>query len=82
MGYIGPNGAGKTTTINAILDIIKPDNAQIMLFGKELTSNACEIAKDRICHRRECLYEFLNAQDMAGIISRFYKHWTGRIQQV
>jgi ABC-2 type transport system ATP-binding protein len=76
MGYIGPNGAGKTTTINAILDIIKPDNGKIMLFGKELTSNACEIKqKIGFVIGENAFYEFLNAQDMAGIISRFYKHW-------
>lgn len=76
MGYIGPNGAGKTTTINAILDIIKPDNGKIMLFGKELASNACEIKqKIGFVIGENAFYEFLNAQDMAGIISRFYKHW-------
>ena len=64
MGYIGPNGAGKTTTINAILDIIKPDNGKIMLFGKELTSNACEIKqKIGFVIGENAFYEFLNAQD-------------------
>ena len=76
MGYIGPNGAGKTTTINAILDIIKPDKGKIMLFGKELNGNACEI-KQRIGFiiGENAFYEFMNAKEMAGIISRFYKRW-------
>jgi ABC-2 type transport system ATP-binding protein len=33
-GLLGPNGAGKTTTIRMILDIIRPDQGTITLFGK------------------------------------------------
>jgi len=33
-GFLGPNGAGKTTTIRMILDIVKPDAGQVLLFGQ------------------------------------------------
>jgi ABC-2 type transport system ATP-binding protein len=33
-GLLGPNGAGKTTTIRMILDILRPDEGTITLFGK------------------------------------------------
>jgi ABC-2 type transport system ATP-binding protein len=33
-GLLGPNGAGKTTTIRMILDIIRPDEGTIELFGR------------------------------------------------
>jgi ABC-2 type transport system ATP-binding protein len=36
-GLLGPNGAGKTTTIRMILDIIRPDQGTITLFGKPST---------------------------------------------
>jgi ABC-2 type transport system ATP-binding protein len=29
-GLVGPNGAGKTTTLRIILDIIRPDNGQVL----------------------------------------------------
>ena len=32
-GLLGPNGAGKTTTIRMMLDIIRPDNGRIDVFG-------------------------------------------------
>lgn len=32
-GFLGPNGAGKTTTIRMILDILRPDEGQIKVFG-------------------------------------------------
>ncbi len=32
-GLLGPNGAGKTTTIRMIMDIIRPDEGRVSLFG-------------------------------------------------
>ena len=32
-GLLGPNGAGKTTTIRMIMDIIRPDEGRVTLFG-------------------------------------------------
>jgi len=43
-GLLGPNGAGKTTTIRMILNIIRPDEGTIELFGEPMN----EKAKDRI----------------------------------
>jgi len=37
-GLLGPNGAGKTTTIRMIMDIIKPDQGRIQLFGQDNSS--------------------------------------------
>ncbi len=33
-GFLGPNGAGKTTTIRMIMDIIKPDQGDILINDK------------------------------------------------
>jgi ABC-2 type transport system ATP-binding protein len=33
-GLLGPNGAGKTTTIRMIMDIIAPDEGQVLLDGR------------------------------------------------
>ncbi len=35
-GLLGPNGAGKTTAIRMILDIFKPDQGTILIFGGPL----------------------------------------------
>jgi ABC-2 type transport system ATP-binding protein len=37
-GLLGPNGAGKTTTIRMLLNIIAPDEGQIMVFGRPSSS--------------------------------------------
>jgi ABC-2 type transport system ATP-binding protein len=36
-GFLGPNGAGKTTTIRSIMDIIPPDEGEILFDGRPLT---------------------------------------------
>ncbi len=44
-GFIGRNGAGKTTTIKSILNLVHPDNGEIVYFGKKLADNESEIKK-------------------------------------
>lgn len=34
LGYLGPNGSGKTTTFKVLLDLIRPDNGHIEIFGQ------------------------------------------------
>lgn len=38
VGLLGPNGAGKTTTFYMITGIIKPDNGNIFLDDKNISS--------------------------------------------
>lgn len=38
LGMVGPNGAGKTTTIRMLLDIIRPDQGTVLLFGSPFAS--------------------------------------------
>jgi len=42
-GFLGPNGSGKTTTIRLLLDLLRPDNGTIEVFGKPLNKNSLEI---------------------------------------
>ena len=36
-GFLGPNGAGKTTTIRMMMNIIKPDQGSIRIFGEPVS---------------------------------------------
>jgi ABC-type multidrug transport system ATPase subunit len=42
-GFLGPNGAGKTTTIKMLLNLLKPGQGSIHIFGQELQSNRISI---------------------------------------
>ncbi len=48
-GFLGPNGAGKTTTIKMITGIIRPDQGEIRINGKN-------IEKDAIAAKRQFGY--------------------------
>lgn len=43
-GLLGPNGAGKTTSIRMVLDIFRPDDGKISIYG----GGMCETLKNRI----------------------------------
>jgi len=46
-GFLGPNGAGKTTTIRLLMDLLRPDQGSIFIFGIELKRNQVDF-KERI----------------------------------
>lgn len=55
LGFLGPNGSGKTTTMRMILDIIRPDEGTIRVFGEspsfELGSRIGYLPEDRGLYR-------------------------------
>lgn len=45
-GFLGPNGAGKTTTLKLVLDLIKPDQGSVSLFGQRvMAANRLEVLR-------------------------------------
>lgn len=46
LGFLGPNGAGKSTTINCLLGIIKPEEGEIKVFGKDLGRHRSDIMQE------------------------------------
>lgn len=43
LGLLGPNGSGKTTTMNCILALLKYNEGEIKIFGKEMSPFAYDI---------------------------------------
>jgi ABC-2 type transport system ATP-binding protein len=44
-GFLGPNGAGKTTTLLMLLNILKPTDGTIEIFGQPLATHAFDIKR-------------------------------------
>ena len=40
LGLLGPNGAGKTTTLRMLTGLIRPDEGELLLFGRPVRSGA------------------------------------------
>jgi ABC-2 type transport system ATP-binding protein len=61
-GLLGPNGAGKTTTIRMILNIIRPDQGQISLWGareRSLTDRVGYLPEERGLYRKMKVVDLL-----------------------
>ena len=67
-GLLGPNGAGKTTMIRMMLDIIRPDQGQILLNGDSIGNRTIEF-KRRIGYLPEerGLYQKRKVMDLSLI---------------
>jgi ABC-2 type transport system ATP-binding protein len=63
-GFLGPNGAGKTTTLRMVMDIIRPDNGAIRLFGDP----AASLVRNRVGYMPEerGLYRKMTAAAVLG----------------
>lgn len=75
-GFIGGNGVGKSTTIKMIMNLLKPDNGTISIFGLDYKKHEKEI-KERIgfVFDDNIFYENLTLHEMKRLIKPAYKNW-------
>ncbi|TES46994.1 ABC transporter ATP-binding protein [Halalkalibacterium halodurans] len=75
-GFIGANGAGKSTTIKMMMNLLKPDDGEVKLFGMDYTTHEKAI-KERIgfVYDGNVFFEGLNLIDIKHIVGPAYKRW-------
>ena len=80
MGLIGPNGAGKTTIIKLLMNLIKKNNGEISIFGKDNIANEVQI-KSRIgfVYDSHSFYEDVNLKNIAKAIAPCYSNWDDNV---
>ena len=69
-GFLGQNGAGKSTTIRMLLDLVRPDEGSIEIFGMDLRGHRNEIMRQvgAIIERPD-LYKYLTALEHLKMFS-------------
>lgn len=76
MGFVGENGAGKTTTIDCILNTIRRDEGNILLFGKEMRDGDKELRENiGVVYDGDNFPGYLNPAQLSAIMGGLYKQW-------
>jgi len=72
-GFLGPNGAGKTTTINMICGLLKPDEGNVIIDGRDIISAGPRLRnKIGVVPQEVALYEELNAIENLKFWGKLY----------
>jgi ABC-2 type transport system ATP-binding protein len=61
-GFLGPNGAGKTTTIRMLLDLIRPNQGDVYLFGKHVRRERAVLNRVGAMVEGAAFYNFLTGR--------------------
>ena len=80
VGLIGENGAGKTTLIKSMLNIIKIDEGEIRILGKDYQKEEKTIKEDiGVVLDNMFFPELLNAKDINNTMKDVYKNWDSEL---
>ncbi|MDR2166708.1 MAG: ABC transporter ATP-binding protein [Clostridiales bacterium] len=76
MGLIGANGAGKSTTLKSILNLVRPDNGKVEIFGLDFMQNE-DICKQNIgvVLGEIDFYKQKKIHAITDVTKRFYNEW-------
>lgn len=61
-GFLGPNGAGKTTTIRMLLDLIRPNQGDVYLFGRHVQRDHRVLSRVGSMVEGAAFYDFLTGR--------------------
>lgn len=79
MGLIGENGAGKSTTIKLLLNLIKKDEGEITLLGRQGEEIDGALKENIGVVMDECCYpENLTAKEVGTVLKSIYKTWDAK----
>lgn len=84
-GFLGPNGSGKSTTIRMVLNLIKPDGGEVLLFGKRLRDDRhAVLSRIGALIERPDFYTYLSAFENLNILARYsgIRHQKERIMEL
>jgi len=80
-GFFGRNGAGKTTTIKCLLNLLRPKEGTVRVFGWE--PRKAEVAvKSRLCYVPDAVafYPWMTVNKALEFLASFRPHWNKEIE--
>src|ERR1041385_3721023 len=80
-GFFGRNGAGKTTTIKCLLNLLRPADGSVRVFG--LDPRRDEVAvKSRLSYVPDSVafYPWMTVRETLEYLASFRRHWNREIE--
>jgi ABC-2 type transport system ATP-binding protein len=80
-GFFGRNGAGKTTTIKCLLNLLRPTNGSVRVFGLDPQKDEVAV-KSRIAYVPDVVafYPWMTVRDTLAYLASFRAHWNRDIE--
>ena len=81
-GLFGRNGAGKTTTIKCLLNLLRPQQGRVRVFGMDPAKNETGV-KRRLGYVPDqvAFYPWMSVQETFEYLASFRDHWNKQIEQ-
>ena len=75
-GFFGRNGAGKTTSIKCLLNLLRPTEGSVKVFGMDPARNEVAV-KSRLAYVPDHVgfYPWMTVRDTLTYVASFRKHW-------
>ena len=80
MALLGRNGAGKTTLIKCILDLVKKESGEVLIFEKPFNCDEVQIKqKLGVVLENPIVPGYLKPKEVKEIMKAFYKTWDDKL---
>jgi ABC-2 type transport system ATP-binding protein len=77
----GRNGAGKTTTMKCLLNLLRPRNGQVRVFGLDPAKHEVEVKK-RLAYVPDqvAFYPWMTIRETLDYLASFREHWNQKLE--
>ena len=81
-GLFGRNGAGKTTTMKCLLNLLRPQNGQVRIFGMDPAKQEVEV-KRRLAYVPDqvTFYPWMTIRETLDYLASFRDNWNRKTEQ-
>jgi ABC-2 type transport system ATP-binding protein len=81
-GLFGRNGAGKTTTMKCLLNLLRPQQGRVSVFGLDPAKQEVEV-KRRLAYVPDqvAFYPWMTIRETLDYLASFRSNWNGKIQE-